>query len=267
MEIHLSGSRAVVTGGGGGIGRVIAETFAREGIRVHVCDVDGRALERLTARNKTITATVADVSKSLEVDRLFGDAVQSLGGLDILINNAGIAGPTAPVEEISDEDWEHTLAVNINGQFYCAKKAIPLIKAAGGGSIVNVSSAAIWKGGFPRRLPYATSKVAVLGFTQTLAMDAGPSNIRVNAVLPGTILGDRLNRVLEARSKLTGVSAEEIFKRVVASSSMRSAVTEQEVANLVCFLCSDEARPISGQTITVCGNFEGHHSADWDVNR
>jgi NAD(P)-dependent dehydrogenase (short-subunit alcohol dehydrogenase family) len=263
MEIHFSANRVLVTGGGSGIGRVIAETFARDGVRVHVCDVDEQALANLKAQHANIKATLADVSKPQDVGRLFDDAVQSLGGLDVLVNNAGIAGPTAPAENVSLQEWEHTLAVNITGQFSCVQKAIPLIKAAGGGSIVNISSAAIWKGGFPRRTPYATSKVAVIGFTQTLAMEVGPSNIRVNAVLPGAVIGDRLNRVIEARARETGESVEEIFEKSVAASSMRTAVSEQEVANLVCFLCSDEARPISGQTISVCGNFEGHHGVDW----
>jgi NAD(P)-dependent dehydrogenase (short-subunit alcohol dehydrogenase family) len=252
----------VITAGGSGIGRVIAETFSRNGARVHVCDIDEKSLEMLCARIPEVSVTRADVSSLEETDQLFQDAVDIMGGLDILINNAGIAGPTDSAEKISPVDWNRTLAVNINGQFYCARLAIPLLKKAGGGCVVNLSSAAIWKGGYPMRLPYAVSKKAVLGLTETLAMESGPYNIRVNSVLPGTVEGARMYRVLNEREKATGIPAPEILKRAVSSSSMRSSVAEQEVADLILFLCSDKARHISGQTISVCGNFEGHHSAE-----
>lgn len=262
MEIHCNNQRVVITAGGSGIGRVIAETFSRNGAKVHVCDIDEKILEMLCSSIPKISVTRADVSSLEETNRLFEDVAEIMGGLDILINNAGIAGPTDSAEKISPEDWDRTLAVNINGQFYCARKAIPLLKEAGGGCVVNLSSAAIWKGGYPMRLPYAVSKKAVIGLTETLAMELGPFNIRVNSVLPGTVEGARMHRVLKEREKATGIPAPEILKRAVSSSSMRSLVTEREVADLILFLCSDKARHISGQTISVCANFEGHHSAD-----
>jgi len=264
MQILTTGKRVLVTGGGSGIGRVIAETFFHNGSRVHVCDVDQYLLDDLHSQYPDIITTLTDISKTEDVRNLFKDSKKHMGGLDILVNNAGIAGPTAYTEEVTPKEWNRTLDVNISGQFYCAREGIPLMKSVGGGCIINISSAAIWKGGFPMRIPYATSKVAVIGFTETLAMEVGPYNIRVNAVLPGAVLGDRLQRVMEARAKTSNESVEDLLKKGISCHSMRTAITPQEIANLVFFLCSDAACHISGQTISVCGNFEGCHGIDFE---
>ena len=181
------GARALVTAGAAGIGRATAVALREAGAQVYVCDVDQLALDALHRDHPDIAAARCDVADSAAVEQLFADVNTALGGLDILINNAGVAGPTAAVEDVDDADWERTLAVNISGQFYCAKRAVPLIRKAGGGSIINLSSAA-GRFGFPLRSPYAASKWAVVGLTKSLAMELGPDQIRVNAILPLSLI-------------------------------------------------------------------------------
>jgi hypothetical protein len=166
MQTSLEGKRVLVTAGAAGIGRAIAQTFLEHGARVHVCDIDQAALARLKSELPRATQTRADVSSVADVDRLFDDVARSLGGLDVLVNNAGIAGPTAKVEDIRPEDWERCIAVDLNGMFYCTRRAMPMLKAAGGGSIINLSSIA-GRLGFPLRTPYAAAKWAVVGFTES----------------------------------------------------------------------------------------------------
>ena len=208
MKIR-EGTRVLVTAGASGIGRRIAATFLGEGARVHVCDVSGDRAADLLQELPEVGFTQADVAVPADVERVFGDLAVHLGGLDVLINNAGIAGPTAPVEQVSPEDWRRTLDVNITGQFLCARLAVPLLKQAGGGSIVNLSSVA-GRLGYPMRTPYAASKWAVVGFTQSLAMELGPHRIRVNALLPGMVEGDRIRSVIAAKAAATQKPYEEL---------------------------------------------------------
>ena len=247
METSANGLRVLVTAGGAGIGRVIAQTFVDHGARVHVCDVDEKALKQ-----GNIPYTVADVAKLADVDRLFDDVKRTLGGLDVLVNNAGIAGPTARVEDIRPEDWDRCIAVDLNGMFYCTRKAMPLIKAAGGGSIVNLSSAA-GRLAFPMRTPYSAAKWAVVGFTQSLAAEAGPEKVRVNCIQPGVVEGERIERVIEAKAKGLGVDKEEVRRRLLEGVSMHTTVTAQDIANMALFLASDAGKHISGQALSVCG--------------
>ncbi len=249
METSAKGLRVLVTAGGAGIGRVIAQTFADHGARVHVCDIDGEALKVLP---KEMTRTVADVAKPPDVDRLFSDVERKLGGLDVLVNNAGIAGPTARVEDIRPEDWDRCIAVDLNGMFYCTRKAMPMIKAAGGGSIINLSSAA-GRLAFPMRTPYSAAKWAVVGFTQSLAAEAGPEKVRVNCIQPGVVEGERIERVIEAKAKGLGVDKEEVRRRLLEGVSMHTTVTAQDIANMALFLASDAGKYVSGQALSVCG--------------
>jgi NAD(P)-dependent dehydrogenase (short-subunit alcohol dehydrogenase family) len=255
VEITCPGLRVLITAGGAGIGRTIAETFLRNGAQAHICDIDEARLAECRAAWPEIGTTLADVSDPVQVERLFEEAATHLGGLDVLINNAGIAGPTAPVEEITPEAWDRTMAVNINGQFYCARKAAPLLKAAGGGAIINLSSAA-GLFGYPLRAPYAASKWAVIGFTKTLAMELGEFNIRVNAICPGVVEGPRIDGVIRAKAKARGVSEEAMREQYLRLASMRTMVSMQDVANMVLFLCSDAGRHISGQALAIDGNIE-----------
>jgi NAD(P)-dependent dehydrogenase (short-subunit alcohol dehydrogenase family) len=247
MNLSANGMRVLVTAGGAGIGRTIAQTFLDHGARVHVCDVDEAALASLPEK---ISRTRADVALLADVDRVFADLARHLGGLDVLVNNAGIAGPTAKVEDIRPEDWDRCLAVDLNGMFYCTRKAMPLIKAAGGGSIINLSSAA-GRHGFPQRSPYAAAKWGVVGFTKSLAVEAGPDKVRVNCILPGIVEGERIERVIAAKAKAHGVSADDFRQRFLDTTSLRSTVSAQDIANMVLFLASEAGARITGQPISV----------------
>jgi NAD(P)-dependent dehydrogenase (short-subunit alcohol dehydrogenase family) len=255
MDLRLDGKRVVLTAGADGIGRVTLQTFVDAGARVVTCDVDQAALDRLRGELPTVPAIKADVAEAEQVDRLFALAEEQLGGLDILVNNAGIAGPTGPIEEIAPEDWRRCLEVNLTGQYLCARRAVPPIKTAGGGSIVNLSSAA-GRFGFPLRTPYCASKWGVVGLTKALAIEVGPAQIRVNAICPGAVEGDRINRVIAAKAAAQGIAFEAMFKEYTETASMRRMVSPQDIANMILYLCSDAGRLVSGQVIGVDGNVE-----------
>ncbi len=255
MDISCKDQRVVVTAGAAGIGRAIAEAFVAAGARVFICDVDARALDAMVSGERAIGGCVADVSDPRAVDTLFDAASAHLGGLDVLVNNAGIAGPTAGVEDIAIADWDRTIAVDLNGMFYCTRRAVPLLKAAGGGSIVNLSSVA-GRLGFPLRTPYASAKWAVIGFTKSLAMELGPANIRVNAIEPGLVAGERIEKVIAARAHARGVSADEARNQVLAHVSLRRMVSVDDIANMAVFLASRAGANISGQELSVCANVE-----------
>jgi NAD(P)-dependent dehydrogenase (short-subunit alcohol dehydrogenase family) len=252
MEFSAKGMRVLVTAGAAGIGRVIARTFVEHGARVHICDIDEKALAATKKQLPTVTQTVADVAKVADVERLFDDVKKFLHGLDVLVNNAGIAGPTGLVEDIKPEDWDRTIAIDLNGMFYCTRKAMPLIKEAGGGSIVNLSSIA-GRFGFPMRTPYSAAKWAVVGFTQSLAAEAGPHKVRVNCIQPGIVEGDRIDRVVEAKAKSLGIPPEEVRNRMLAGTSLNTTVTPQDIANMALYLATAPGRHISGQDIAICG--------------
>ena len=257
--IDLSDDRAIVTAGANGIGLSIVQVLVERGVKVHVADIDCDALARVQER-LPVSVTVGDVSDPALVDRLFRDAENALGGLDILVNNVGISGPAGPPHEIPIEEWDRVQKTNVSSMFYCVRRAIPLFRNAGGGVIINMSSAGIRRGGLPLRLPYAVSKTAVLGMTETLAMDLGVDNIRVHTVLPGIVKGERQDRVIENWAKEINKPAASLRQAALKSTSMRTAVDASEVAEVVAFLCSDAARHVSCQAISVCGNFEGHRT-------
>jgi len=255
MELSARGQRVLVTAGAAGIGLAIARTFAEAGARVHICDIDTQSLAAARDTMPSVTQTVADVARPSDVERLFADVRTHLGGLDVLVNNAGIAGPTAKIEDMRVEDWERTIAVDLNSLFYCTRLAMPLLKAAGGGSIINLSSSA-GRLGFPMRTPYAAAKWAIVGFTKSLAMEAGPDQVRVNCIQPGLVEGDRIDRVLQARADALGVSFEDARERALEKVSMRTTVSPQDIANTALFLACGPGSRISGQSIPVCGNIE-----------
>jgi NAD(P)-dependent dehydrogenase (short-subunit alcohol dehydrogenase family) len=255
MNTSAQGLRVLITAGAAGIGKAFAETFSDAGAKVFVCDVDGQALGAFRASHPDIGGGITDVADPRQVDGLFEAAREFLGGLDVLINNAGIAGPTAPVEEIALADWDRTIAVDLNGMFYCTRLAVPLLKQAGGGSIINMSSAA-GRLGFPLRTPYSAAKWAVVGFTKSLAMELGPSNIRVNAIQPGIVEGERIERVISAKAKALGASSDEIRRQMVSKVSLRRTVSPFDIAHMALFLATDAGRNVSGQALAVCGNVE-----------
>jgi len=256
-----AGLRVLVTGGASGIGLVIARAFVDAGARVHVCDSSQEAIDALAAAEggtelNAITSTLADVSDKAAVERVFADVERELGGLDVLLNNAGIAGPTGGIDEIDDKEWEDTVDVNLNAQFYFARRAVPLLKEArNGGAIIALSSVA-GRLGYAFRTPYAATKWAVVGMTKSLAIELGPSNIRVNAIQPGIVKGPRIERVIAARAKQLSLPYEEMEKQYLAKISLRRMTTPEEVAATALFLCSPGGSGISGQAISVCGNVE-----------
>jgi NAD(P)-dependent dehydrogenase (short-subunit alcohol dehydrogenase family) len=341
MDLQIDNLKVLVTAGGSGIGLAIAEAFVREGARVHICDLDEEALGLLVRRHSSISASVCDVADRDQVGRLFDAALEHLGGLDCLVNNAGIAGPTGAVQDIDPQDWDRCLQVNLTGQFNCARLAIPHLLArstsdgvsgAGGGadwsahegavgltdegtdgsssvrtydsseltsfrrsagaaagkaaleaaggsaveegsgsaveeagaragegtgprncSIMNVSSQA-GRFGFAMRAPYAASKWGVIGFTKSLALELGPSGVRVNALLPGIVTGARQRRVLHAKAAARGVSFDEIEAMAFSRTSIKEYVTPEQLADLVVYTASPRARTISGQSLSVCGD-------------
>jgi NAD(P)-dependent dehydrogenase (short-subunit alcohol dehydrogenase family) len=248
-------TRVLVTAGASGIGRAIADLFLDQGAQVHICDVSDTFLADFRSTHPKAGCTKADVSSDSEVKHLFDEIEKSLGGLDILVNNAGIAGPTGSVDEISSEDWRRTLDICLTGQYLCAHHAVPMLKQAGGGAIINLSSAA-GRFGYAFRSPYAAAKWGVIGFTQSLAKELGPENIRVNAILPGIVEGPRITGVIQARADQYGVSYAEMEKTYLDRVSMRRMVTAQDVATAALYLASPAGRNISGQSLGVDANVE-----------
>ena len=255
MQITCEGQRVLVTAGAAGIGRAVAERFLEAGAKVHLCDVDEAALEATRAALPGAGITLCNVADEAAVDRLFEAAQAQLDGLDILVNNAGIAGPTKGIEDIALDEWQRTLTVNLTGQFLCARRAVPLLKAGGGGLIVNLSSAA-GVFGFPLRTPYAASKWGVVGLTKSLAMELGEHKIRVNAICPGMVEGERIERVIAAKAEALDIGHEEMRGRLLANTSLRTAVTADDIAAMILYLASDLGERISGQALSVDGGVE-----------
>lgn len=251
----LKGQRVVVTAGAAGIGFAIADTLSRLGARILICDISQEALVSAAGKLNLQDAVKADVSVEADVDRLFETAQAKMGGLDALINNAGIAGPTGGVEEIEPSDWRRCVDVGLTGQFLCVRRAVPMLKAAGGGSIVSMSSAA-GRHGYAFRTPYSATKFGVIGFTQSLAKELGPHGIRVNAILPGIIEGPRIESVISARAQQVGIGHEEMKQRYLQNISLRRMTSPYDVAAMVAFLLSDAGVNISGQSLGVDGNVE-----------
>jgi NAD(P)-dependent dehydrogenase (short-subunit alcohol dehydrogenase family) len=249
------GLRVVISAGASGIGRAIADMLIGHGAKVHVCDVSDDFLAEFRKAHPGHGTTKADVSKEADVDKFFAEAKATLGGLDALINNAGIAGPTGGVDEIKPEDWRRTIDIDLTGHFLCARLAVSMLKSTGGGAIVNMSSAA-GKHGYAFRTPYSAAKFGIIGFTQSLAKELGPSNIRVNAVLPGIVEGPRMFKVIEDRAKQVGVSYKEMEKEYLSRVSLRRMVTPHDVAAMVLFLLSPMGENVSGQSLSVDGNVE-----------
>lgn len=244
------GLRVLVTAGANGIGLAIAQAFQEAGACVHVCDIDTQALEVLP---QGITYTQADVSQAADVDRLFKDAA-ALGGLDVVVNNAGIAGPTASIDEIDEDAWTRTIDINLNGQYRIARRAAPLLRASQG-LLINLASVA-GRLGFAYRTPYAASKWAVVGLTKSLACEFGPEGVRVNAILPGIVRGPRIEKVIEDRAAKRQISYAEMEQENLTKVSMRRMVEPTDIAAMALFLSAPGGANISGQALSVCANVE-----------
>jgi NAD(P)-dependent dehydrogenase (short-subunit alcohol dehydrogenase family) len=253
MNLDLHGHRVLVTAGANGIGLATARAFAAEGARVLVCDVDRDAIAALGTTDATLAALEADVSDPAAVARLFREVDTRLGGLDTLVNNAGIAGPTAACENVALADWQRTLDVNLTGMFLCAQKAIPLLKESRNASMINLSSAA-GRFGFPLRSPYAATKWGVIGFTKSLSMELGGSGVRVNAICPGAVAGDRIDRVIAGKAKVRGVAIEVVRDEFLAQNSLKRFISADDIANAIVFLASKLGANIDGHALPVDGD-------------
>ena len=254
MTVDLSGRVAVITGGGSGIGRTLARRFAASGARVFLAGRREQGLKEtaavIRAAGQAAEWVGTDVSKPAEVDRLFERAVAAYGGIDILLNNAGIAGPTAPLTDVSLDEWNEVLAINLTGVFLCSKAAIPLMRRRGGGRIINIGSGS-GKRPLPLRTPYTTSKLGLVGLTRTLAHELGRDAITVNVISPFLVAGERLDLVVERLATARQVQPQVIREELTAQSPFGQGVSEDEVAEVALFLASEAAVQMTGQDINV----------------
>ncbi len=250
--------RVMITAAASGIGEAIAKAFHANGARVHICDADENALKAFRVTHPEIAATRVNVRSETEIDTWFDDALEDLGGLDVLVNNAGIKGPTAPVDDIELADWRECIEVCLDAQFLCARRAAPVMKAQKSGIIINMSSNA-GQHGFGNRTPYAAAKWAVIGLTKSLAIELGPYNVRCNAICPGGVKGERINRVIQGEADLRRIPFEQVAKELTAGQSLERFVEAEEVASLAVFLASPQAFMITGQDIAIDGHIEAFH--------
>jgi NAD(P)-dependent dehydrogenase (short-subunit alcohol dehydrogenase family) len=256
MDLGVSGARVLITAAGSGIGLKVAEAFEREGAHVHVCDIDRSAVAALTRSHPAISASECDVADRAAVAGLFETAIGRLDGLDCLVNNAGIAGPTGPVHEINPEDWDRCLAVCLTGQYNCTRLAVEHLRRSVNPSIINLSSAA-GKFGFSKRSPYAAAKWGVIGFSKSIARELGEYGIRCNAILPGIVEGDRIRRVIEAKAQVLGKTFGEVELDMIALASIKEMIKPEQLADMILFLASPHGRTISGQAISIDADLQG----------
>ncbi len=240
--------RVLITAGASGIGRAIARAFKANGATVFVCDVDENALAE--AAGEGFMAALCDMGVRAEIERMVPAAIAALGGLDVLVNNAGIAGPTLPVERMPPAEWDKVMTVNITGMFDVTRLAVPALKQSKAGVIVNLSSMA-GRFGFANRSPYAASKWAVIGFTKTIAIELAGDGIRVNAIAPGAVAGARIERVFAGRAEIGGKTIEAVRAEAMANQSIKAMIDPKDIAALAVFLASDAAKAISGQVIPI----------------
>jgi NAD(P)-dependent dehydrogenase (short-subunit alcohol dehydrogenase family) len=247
--------KVLVTAGASGIGLAVARAFHATGASVYICDIDVSAVARVAGELPGLITRRCNVGDRADVTAMVADAAQRLGGIDVLVNNAGIGGPTKSVQELDPADWDAVVQVNLTGTFDVTRNAIPHLIRAGSGVIINMSSAA-GRFGYPNRSPYAATKWALIGFTKTLAMELGEHGIRVNAIAPGAVAGERAERVFQGRAQLSGRSIEEEKRIGLASQSLKELVDPNDIAQLAVFLASDAAKSISGQVLPIDGDMQ-----------
>lgn len=250
-----AGLKVLISGGAAGIGESIAAAYLEIGARVHVCDVSEQAIAQFRERYPEALATLADVSDSAQIKRVFEIQQEWVGGLDVLINNAGIAGPTGGIDKISDAEWEQTIDINLNAQYRFAHHAVPLLTKSEHAHIIHISSVA-GRLGYAWRTPYAATKWAIVGLMKSLAAELGEKDIRVNALLPGIVEGPRQDRVISDRAKQLGISEPEMRQQTLKKISLRRMTPPEDVAAMALFLCSPAANNVTGQAISIDGNVE-----------
>lgn len=255
MNFNFTDYNIVITAGASGIGYEIAKAFEVLDATIFVCDISAERIETVNQQNNKIHGFVADIGNASQVEAFYDFIKTKTDTINVLVNNAGIAGPTSLTENITPEEWDRTVSVDLNGMFYAAKHALPMLRKAGGGAIVNMSSSAAFSG-FPFRSPYTASKWAIIGFTKTLAMEYGAENIRVNAICPGSVKGERIDSVIAKEAELRGLTFEEVKSGYERQVSLRSFVDVTDVANLILYLSSPYAKMISGQAMGIDGHTE-----------
>ena len=246
------GKRVLVTAGASGIGHAMAEAFAAQGAKVWVTDIDQAALNSVDPQWRS---SQTDASSAADMTALFSEISKEWGGLDVLCANAGIAGPTALIEDVTLDAWRQCIAVNLEGAFLAAKLAAPLMKAQRNGCMIFTSSTAGLYG-YPNRSPYSAAKWAIIGLMKTVAMELGPFGIRANAICPGSVEGPRMERVLAKEAAIKGTTRDAIYKGYASGTSMQTFVEAKDIAAMATFLASEGGRYVSGQAIAVDGHTE-----------
>ncbi len=242
--------RVLVTAGASGIGLAIARAFAAAGAQVFVVDIDAKGLDALSKESANIQTAICDMSNRADIERVVPAALEKLGGLDVLVNNAGISGPTTPVESFDPAAWDKVVQINLNGTFDVTRLAIPYLKKSKAGSIIVMSSVA-GRYGYPNRSAYSTTKWGLIGFTKSLALELGEHGIRANAILPGAVAGSRIEGVLAGRAKLSGHTLEQERESALSIQSLKRFVDPADIAALAVFLASDAGKSISGQMLPI----------------
>jgi NAD(P)-dependent dehydrogenase (short-subunit alcohol dehydrogenase family) len=250
------GLKVLVTGGAAGIGATIAEGFLEAGARVYVCDIDAQALDGFRQRHPGALGAVTDVGRAEDAARAVNEAASALGGLDVLVNNAGIAGPTGGIDALSVPDWERTIDTNLNSQFYFLRHAVPHLKQSARNPHIVAMSSVAGRLGYPFRTPYAATKWAIVGLMKSLAAELGPEGVRVNAVLPGLVAGPRMDNVIAARAQALGLDDAAMREQYLGKVSLRRMVSAEDIAAMALFLSTPAAANITGQAISVDGNVE-----------
>jgi NAD(P)-dependent dehydrogenase (short-subunit alcohol dehydrogenase family) len=247
--------RVIITAGAAGIGRGIADSFLDAGAAVCICDIDESALQRASSAEPRLACVTADVSALEDAERVVREANERLGGVDVLVNNAGVAGPTAALEDISLEDWTRTFSVNVTGAFLMTRAVVRQMKSRRSGCIVNISTASTVTG-LPRRAPYIASKFAIEGFTRNLARELGQFGVRVNAIRPGFMNTSRMQDIMRRYAAERGASVEAVEREALGYISLRAKIDPREIGDMAVYLCSHAGRHITGQLIGVDGNAE-----------
>ena len=245
--------KILVTAGASGIGKSIVSAFLGAGDDVYTCDIDADALASAAAELPGLRTGLCDIGDRGQIETMVADAAGQLGGIDVLVNNAGVAGPTAPVKDMDPDQWEKVLKVDLTGTFNVTRFAIPHLIESGRGVIIIMSSAA-GRFGYPNRSPYATAKWGLIGFMKTLAMELGEHDIRANAIAPGGVEGERIQRVFAGRAEATGQPIEQVKAIAMQNQSLKHLVDPADIAALALFLASDAAKSISGQVVPIDGD-------------
>lgn len=247
--------RVVITAGGAGIGRALALAFHATGARVAVCDIDADAIAELAKIQPEIIGRVANVTNAEDMAAFLGDVDAAFGGVDVALANAGTGGPAGPIESLDLDDWRACISANLDGAFLLCQWAAAHMKAQKSGSIILTSSTA-GMFGYPMRSPYATAKWGVIGLMKTLACELGPYGVRVNAICPGAVEGDRMERVLKNEAAAKSQDIEDVRQIYVKGVSMRTWVSADDIADAALFLTSPAASKISGLAMPVDGHTE-----------